>query len=51
LMQKKLNKLGAHYHQMFIMSDLHVTNTSPPATIVEPTSAIAKASIEVVELE
>jgi len=51
LMQKKLNKLGAHYHQMFIMSDLHVANTSPPATIAEPTLAIAKTSIEVVELE
>ncbi|KAH8417992.1 hypothetical protein KR222_010192, partial [Zaprionus bogoriensis] len=37
LMQKKLNKLGPHYHQMFIMSDLNVV--SPPATTAEPTTA------------
>ncbi|XP_068152334.1 integrator complex subunit 5 [Drosophila tropicalis] len=35
LMQKKLSKLGSHYHQMFIMDELHGTGpeaTGPPTT-------------------
>ncbi|XP_034115208.1 integrator complex subunit 5 [Drosophila albomicans] len=62
LMQKKLSKLGPHYHQMFIMSDLHVAQPNPTAIAATTTTAatvseqpantaIAKASIEVVELE
>lgn len=54
LMQKKLNKLGPHYHQMFIMSDLHVISQPPPAAIAEPITAMPKpnsSGIEVVELE
>ncbi|XP_030565757.1 integrator complex subunit 5 [Drosophila novamexicana] len=49
LMQKKLSKLGPHYHQMFIMSDLHISSTAQ--AIAEPTAVMPKSSIEVVELE
>ncbi|EDW16726.1 integrator complex subunit 5 [Drosophila mojavensis] len=50
LMQRKLSKLGPHYHQMFIMSDLHIS--TPATATAEPTIfAAPKSSIEVVELE
>ncbi|ALC45267.1 omd [Drosophila busckii] len=57
LMQRKLNKLGPHYHQMFIMTELHVRQPAiaiQPATVTglpEMTAATAAKGIEIVELD
>ncbi|XP_030375850.1 integrator complex subunit 5 [Scaptodrosophila lebanonensis] len=37
LMQKKLSKLGQHYYQMFIMSELHASSVT--TTAISPTAA------------